>query len=372
MDNKKSKNIISACILIVILLAQTPFLGRVNGQMNNFLEAEENLLNLSREEKKILDQLFELVQKIELMERQEQAILEEVEKLKDQVNSLEEEILKEEEFYRRRQEDLGIILRGYQRNGPTSYFKAILESNSLSVLLRRVNILRTFAHNMGQFLDELEDSREKLLGEKTVLSQKLDEIEEKQKQMEEAIASNLDLKDEMERVLSSMGEAKTYYQNYLNSIEEVWGDLKLTLERAKEEFASIIEKDDLPEDALKISISLSGIRGSIDEETFNDIIGRNTSFVEILFSFKPGKVEMMIPEKNLVLGGKFKILDEHILKFEVMEGSFYDLALEDRIIEELFDGLNMSLSLRPLVGRNKVKSVKVQDGYVELSVKPVL
>lgn len=372
MSKKKNGQLLITYILIIIFVVITFFLAVVDGQVSSPVEIQQKLLEISSEEREILEQLFTLIQEIETMERQKEKITVDIEVLNEQINELEKTILKETKLYKEKQEALKAVLESYQRSGAVSYLKIILESDSLSTLLRRINILRDFTYNMGQLLDELEHSKEKLSKEKTTLAEKFKEIEEKQKKLDISIANNLRRKNDIEEILSSMGEVREYYQNCLNNIYTMWDDLKLILSEAKKEFSRIIERDDLPEEALKTTFTFSGIKGSMDEKTFNDIIAKHSSFIEVLFHFNLDKVEMVIPEKNLTLFGQFKILDEHILKFEIEEGNFYGLSLETNTIEELFGEWSMSLNLEPLIGNSKIKSIKVLNGYIELSVIPAL
>ncbi len=372
MLRKKSSKFLITCVMVIIFIVITFFLAIVDGQTGSSTEIQQKLLEISGEEKEVLEQLFTLIQEIETLERQKEKIIADIEVLNEQIAELEKTVSEETKLYKEKQEALKAVLESYQRGGAVSYLKIILESDSLSALLRRINILRDFTHNMGQLLKGLEHSREKLLNEGIVLSEKFEEIENKQKKMEASIADNLKKKDEIEKILSSMGEAREYYQNNLNHIHAMWDDLKIILSETKKEFSRIIENEDLPEEALKITFTLSGIKGSMEEQTFNDIIAEYSSFLEVLFHFNSDRVEMIIPEKNLTLFGQFEILDEHIIKFEIEGGNFYDLSLEADTIEELFSEWNMSLNFKPLIGNSKIKSIKVLDGYVELSIIPVL
>lgn len=364
-------------ILTIINLSSVVVDGQVSsmvmdGQAASSSEAREKLLNISEEEREVLEKLFTLIQEIERMEGEREEIIKDIDELDKQVIKLEKIVSEETKLYEEKQEDLKVVLRQYQRNGPSSYLKILLESDSLSILLRRINILKDLTHNMGQLLDEIEHSRQNLLMEKAMLAEKLKNIEKKQKQLDRSIASSLKLKDSMEETLWSMGEAREYYEGYLEDIDTMWEDLKLALVQIKKEFSTIIKKDNLPEEAIKMTLTLSGIKVSITEKTFNDIMAEHSSFTELLFRLKRDKVEIIVPEKNLILSGNFKVIGEHILKFEVEEGSFYGFPLEINTLEELFKEWNMALSLKPLIGNNKVRSIRILNGHVELSVLPVL
>lgn len=343
----------------------------VDGQISTPSEVQQKLAEVSGEEKEILGQLFAIIQEIEAMERQEEEVMLDIEVLNEDIAQIEEVIEEEMKLYEEKQEKLKTIVKSYQRGGTVSYLKIILESDSISSLIRRINTIRHINYSMEQFLSRLEQSKDKLLAEKATLDKKLRSVEQKQQQVQLAIDSNLKSKEEIEEILLSMGEKRDYYQNYLNIIHKTWDGMKPALLETMKQFANIIQNTKMPKESLKRTITLSGIKGAIDEKVFNDVI-KNSSFAGATFNFHTDRVEMVLKEKNLVLIGEFQIIDEHILKFQAKEGTFYGWPLETSAVEDLFKEQPMALSLKKLVGNNKIKSVQVEEGYIELLVKPVL
>lgn len=365
----KSFLVYSLAIAFVLMIFYTSMFAE---QPEPFLKIQEKLAGISEEERKILQNLFAQVQEIEALERQEAEIAREIKTINRDIESLEVKIEGEEIAYEKKREDLKLVLKSYQRKGPGSYLEIILDSDSLTTFLRRVNILRDLTRNTGALLELLEESRDKLAAEKAKLTEKLVLVEEKQKQLKESLTKKLQLKEEMEAYLASLKEERVFYQGYLADVQKMWEELKRLFPETAKEFSNIIEEGNLPVDALKISFSFFSIKGSIDEKTFNDIVAGHPKLPEMVFDFSPDRMEMKVPEKNLVLSGKFDILEEHILKFEVKEGNFYGMPLEPEAIEDLFREGDLVLDLKPLLGRNILHSVEIQDGNLELIIKPVL
>lgn len=342
----------------------------VIGQAGPFDEIQKKLTGISKEEKEKLDDLFTLTQEIELMEGEEKSIARDMEAIKLDINKLEKEIADEETAYEKKKESLKQVLRSYQRMGPGTYLEIILDSDSLTSFLRRVNILRDLTHNTGELLSTLEESRDKLAAEKTKLAAKLALVEEQQKKLDEALAKKKQLAEEQEKYLASLAEEREYYQEYLNGIQKMWDGLKPFFAEATKEFSSILVADNLPGDALKITFTLHGIKGSIGEKTFNDIIAAHSHLTKIEFHFEDGKVDMQVPERNLVLTGRFTALEGHILSFEVDSGSFFGMPLEAGSIKELIGKNALMVDLKPLLGKNELYSIETAEGYLQLTVIP--
>ena len=366
--SSKLKSILTLVIVISFVWA---FFGTsmVAMQVEPPLGIQEILVGISEEEKQVLQNLFTLAQEIVVLEIEEKELDAYLEKANQELISIEETIASEETHFTEKQEALKRVLKIYQKMGPGSYIEIIMDSDNLSTLLRRINTLRDLTRNTGKILETLEISKDKLAIEKLKLHEKLLTIKEKQEQSKEALSSKLKLKKEEEIYLASLKEKSMFYQEHLSNIKGMLDELKPIISKAAKEFSTIISDGGLPEDALKMTISLFSVKGSIDQKSFNEIISKRPNLSLMVFAFKTDEIEISIPERNLVLSGTFVIEDESVLRFQEGEGSFYGMPLEAGYIKELLGEEGIALDFKPLLGKNTMKSIKVQDGYMELNIK---
>jgi peptidoglycan hydrolase CwlO-like protein len=368
-----SKSVKIKVILILILIV--PFTqiffctSRALGKADPPSVVKEKLNGITDEEKKILQNLFILAQEIEVAEGEEKAIALDVENINGEIKDFEAKIQGSENAYTKKQEGLKQVLKSYQRMGPGSFFEIIMNSDSLSSFLQRLNILRDLTQNTGELLKQLDKSREELYSQKKILGEKLLLLKEKQNQSIEALNKKLQLKKEMEDYLASMEEERELYQGHLDNMQSMMKDLKLFLSKTSEEFSSIIENGSVPSSALRISFSLPDIKAFLDDKVLNDIIEKQPNLPKMVFDFNSGKVQMSFPEKDLILLGTFVIVDGHTLKFIAEEGSFYGMPLEPEYIKEIFSEGELELNFEPLLMGNTLQSLEVKDGYLEFSIK---
>lgn len=355
--------------IIVSLIFAGVSIGAVNGQSDPFSEIKGLLTGVSEEEKEILQNLFVLAQDIESMEAEEKKLAREIKAINQEIKVAEAAIAQGELAYDKKQESLKRVLQSYQRMGPGSFIEILLDSDSLSIFLQRINILRDLARNTGELLDQLEASGEKLSKEKAELSQKLVLLENRQKQSREALNKKMEFKEEMENYLASLNEEREQYQKQLADIQQVWNELKPLFSGAAKEFSRIIEEGSLPDNALRLSFNLLEIRGAIDDKDINSVIAEQSSLPDMEFGFHPGKVEISLPDKFLVLSGTFVILDGHTLKFEAREGSFYGMKLTQSSLKELFNEGDLVLDIEPLLAGNIIHGLEIKEGYIELISK---
>lgn len=341
----------------------------LTGQADPFSAVQEKLEGISVEEKKMLEQLFIILQEINLMENEGERIAQEIEDINNDVKILEKEITKEEDEYKIKQNGLGQVLKSYQRMGPVSYIGIILESDSLSSFLRRINILRDLTRDTGELLKKIEESKTRLIDRNKKLKDSIKMLEERQKELKQALEKANKLKADLEKHISDLGEEKELYKSYLTDMQIAWDEAKATFSKTAENFSKIVEGSSLSSEDLNLSFSINGVRGSLKENTINDIIAKQSDLKDMVIDFQPEKIQIVLSDKNLKLSGKFIIEEGYYLVFQAEEGSFYDMKLEPGSIEELLRENKLVLDLKALLGSNMtLKSVEIGEDYMELMI----
>ncbi len=356
---------------IIAVLFMVHFSGGTSSSQGDGLsEIKVKLDGISDEEKGVLQNLFTLTQEIKELEKEAAAITLEKDTIDAEIAAIRIAMEKDQVVYEEKKAVLKEVLKTYQKRGPGTYVEIILDSDSLTTLLRRINALRDLTRNTGLLLDGLEASRVKLSGEKLKLDDKLALMKEKQIKSKESLSRKLQRTKELEIYMESLNDEKAYYQGQLANIQQKWDEVKPLFSKISDEFTSMIKMDNLPSNGIRTSITFFGIKGSIEEATFNHIMKKNPRLPEMVLRFKPGRIEMELPENNLVLGGTFVIMEGNNLKFEINEGSFYGMPLGAAAIEELIQGGYPILNLKPLVGGNVLKSIEILEGTLEFLVIP--
>ena len=365
----KSRLLMGFCLSIVFIFFILSPNIRI-AQAQQFTEIREKLSGISEEEREVLKNLFILVQELEEMGKQQEIMVKEVDVTKEEVIQLESKIQNEEIEFLMQRDALRQVLKIYQRNGPGSYFEIILNSDSLTIFLRKLNTLRDLTRNTGKLLDLLENTRNNLAMQKEILSEKLLLLEAKQEKLEKSIVDKSKKIEQKEQYLTSLGDERDYYQGYLEGLQLLWNELNHLFSETTRELTRIIEEGSLPMDTFKTIFTIHGIEASVDEKTFNDIIAENTNLPKMVFNFYPDRIEIEVPEKNLVLAGKFVVVEGHSLKYEIDRGSFYGMPLEDSALEELYKEGYLMVNFKTLVGNNALQSIEMKEGYLELLIKP--
>ena len=335
-------------------------------------ELQGKLEAITDEQQDVLKNLFTLVQEIEEMEREEKSIVLEMDMINKDISSIEAEIADELENYNQKRDVLKQVLQSYQRRGAGTFLEIILESDNISSFLRRLNTLRDLTRNTGQLLESLKESKERLSVEKERLAEKLVLLKDKQEQLKVSIRAKSQLKEEKENYLASLEEERQYYQDQLHNLQVVWDDLKRLFPDMTREFSLMIAEGNLPPDAIEITFSFISIKGTLKDKALNAIIKENSRLTKMVFTFHPSETEINIPEKHLILSGNFEISEGNTLIFVGTKGSFYGLPLEAESINELFREGTLVFDLKPILGPNTIDSIEIMDGYLELTILPLL
>ncbi len=335
---------------------------------DNLEQIQEKLNSISEEEKQILKTLFIQVQEIEELERKNDNLELEINEMEKEVKIVEKNVKRAEEGYEKNLLGLEKVLKSYQRMGAGSYLEIILESDSLTNFIRRVNILRDLSRNSKELLQKIDRDKENLEKEKEKLEISLEQLQEKQREVEEVLNKKRKLVQEKENYLNSLKDDKQIYIDRLEYISLIMNELKNILGEFTEKFDKLIKSGGFPRDAVEEKITLKGVRGTIRQKTFNDIVSSNEDIPKMKFQFNEGEISMNVPDKDLYLSGNFVIEDNTILKFQPKVGSFLKMPLEKGTMDELFREGNFILNLKPLIGNVKIKSVEIKQQYIEIMV----
>jgi len=230
--------------------------------------------------------------------------------------------------------------------------------------------LKDLARNTGELLNSIGESRDRLTAERERHGEKLLQLAARQEQLEEFLAATLQLQEELEEHLVSLEEERDYYQEQLENMQQAWADLKPFISETIREFSLFIKEGEMPSDAMETTVTLLGIRAIFNENKFNEIIAGCPGLPVMVFSFFPGKVELSIPEKHLLLKGSFIIVEESAIEYKAAEGTFYGMPLGERALKELFRESPFRLDFEPLIGNNILFSIETREEKMELHLIP--
>ena len=358
-------------ILIIITLLSLAF-GEEG--LSGMSEARENLTDMTQEEKKVLEELFIIVQSIKETENIQESTKVEIENLRIDIKNMEAQITEQEKKYDDNLHIMEEILKNYQKNGATSYLNLILSSDSLHTLLRRINIIRDISRSTNTLLEDLEAAKAELIEDKAKIEETLDLVEERQKQLEDTLMKSNALKNNLELKLASLQEDKSKYESYLNNLETTWKEIKPLFSNTISMLVRTIEEGNVPDDTILLSnISLISVTGTISEAKFKNILKSLDFPTKVDIELSDGKIELIMPEIEIYMSGTLEIMDnKQSLIFNMEQGSYMGMKLEKSALEELFSFGYLELNFKSMLGRSTIKSIKIKDDSLELKLNPVL
>lgn len=372
-----SKQKHSGFIFMLIFVFTFSIIGlrnRVSADVKPIEEVQNKLKGISEKERNVLDNLFKLTQEMEDMEREEAKANSEIGTLQQEMKGLESKIEKQQKDYDEKLKVLEMVLVSYQRSGPASYLETLLKAENLTSFIRSINIIRDFSRNVGELLDSVDEGKKKLAEEKNKLTDKISIIDNKKKVLQESLDKKRKLKEEQQAYLDSFNEDKAHYEAQLKGLEQMWKEIKVLFSDIVKDFRRIVQDGYFPQSKLNLSFKFPIIKGALYEETFNDVIKSHSNLPNMVFHFHQDKVVIEVPDKHLILEGKFVIQGKTAFKLKVDKGSFYGIPLEASSIEELFKNGDLLIDIKDLAGERltfdiSLQSIKMKEGYLEFEVK---
>ncbi len=366
MLSRKTSRIILAIILAIFLMTSLlSFSWRAFGQP---LDIQGELDKISGEEKSVLEKLFKTLQEIEGMEAEERRLSSEISALQAGTDRLGTIIAEKQEDYNSGLEAFRQVLLNYQSSGPASYLGIILKSKDLSSFLKSVNLIRDMSRNLKKLLKLLKADKEELTVQKEALIKDAAVISSKISQLKTALAKQQQLRDELEAYLDSLKEEKDFYIGRFEELRKEWASLMNVFPRMMDEYRKVIENDGIPLESLNLRLEFPYFRGSIYEQTMNDVLKNHPVLPDITFDFKSGKAVIEVPENRLVLSGVFIVEGQSVISYRAESGTFYDMPLEASSIRELFSGGSLKIDFEKYISGIKVNSISIREGYVDFTV----
>lgn len=329
-------------------------------------EVRQQLEALTEEEKQVLEDLFALSQDIEDIQRQQVQLEIDLAAAEERVLVVEDEIETQELLFANQRDVLGEVLKSYQRRGPGSTLEIVLSAKDFSDLIQRINLVRELTSNTGNLMDELNAKLEQLEDERVVLQMLLETVEVQREALARVLAENLALRDQLENRLEALEEERMQYEGQLASLNQAWRDVNLVFSQFATEFGRLAETGGLPQNAITLSFSLTGVRGTLREEALNQAFRDAAGIEGVQLRFRPGRILVEIPDSRFELYGTFNIVEGTILQFIPEEGTFYGIQLTDASLRELFLEGVLEMDLVPVLEGYTLRTVRVIDGALEL------
>lgn len=363
----------TAVLLVLAIIVP----GHVSGEVKPITEAQEKLDGISEEEQKTLEKLFTLTQELEELEREEARLNGEIDQLKAKIAETDKSIEKKQKSYDNNLYIMEQVLISYQRGGPASYLEILLQSESLAAFLKNMNLIKDISRNTTELLDTIETGKKELEEQRKSLAADQELLIQKQKELELQLQEKQSIKEEQESYLTELREEKSKYEEHLNNLKVMWEDLKGIFSSIVGEFSRIIGEGYFTMEDLNLSFHLFSVTGFVSEDTFNTILREHSELPGIEFRFEPDNVVIEVPDKKLVLSGRFSITGNSALLFEPESGTFYGMPLEKDSIDELFKEGPLLLDFEEVAGDLVLidiylDSVTTGEGTLDFTIKTEL
>lgn len=357
-------------LTVILLLGVSGTLGSVGADSDPAAveAAKEQLSKASAAEQAVIRKLLALSSKIEEIDGQILKLNEDMAVLNTQMAEKNSQLENEGRNYTRTKESLAQVLRAQQRAGAASRIEVILGAENLKDLLHRINLLRDLSRNTSKLMRAIETLRSRLDLEKAALEEMAKTLAEQKKSLKGAQESQKAARLELERYLDSLKADKATYTAYLQTLETLWSSLKPVLTDTINSFNEIIRTGGLPADTVQMTGTLFNAKGRIEEKKFNQVLSKRKDLPEMRFGLFQERVTLTFPKYQTVLEGRFVLLDPQTIQYRVEKGTFYNMPLGAKALEELFSDGDLVFKLKTMIGKNTIKRIDHHNGYIELLI----
>lgn len=202
--NKKLVNALLISASLVISSMGTPiFAEDIDTQITN---AAQNVSNIEQQIETVQAQLQETQNKFKEVQQRAMDTLSKQTQALEQAQKLNEEIASLKEIISKREHQVAEQLRAVQTTGTKSYIDFILDSESISDLLNRVQVIATVINANQETIDTLEKSKR--------------DLEEKEAEQQAIIAEQQQIAFQLEVLKEELDQTVTAYQASLETLTQ--------------------------------------------------------------------------------------------------------------------------------------------------------
>ncbi len=375
MHIRSVKKLLIAVVIIIALLCSQQS-GWVFADVKPITEVQDKLEGISDEEKAVLENLFTLAQEVTGMEQEIKKIGEELEVIGEQQKELEKSIAASRKDYEVQLDLLRQVLVHYQRGGPATYLEILLNADNFTTFLKRINVLKDISKNVGELLNQIEIQKKSLEEQQEVLKEKEARSEEKQEELRSSLDKKQQLKEKQEEYLNSLKDQKSHYEEQLDNIEQMWDHSKGLFHNILLEIGQVIGNGFFTMGDLNLKFQIPLMKGAIEENNFNRILHEHSNLKNVKFHFTKDGVSIEVPDYQLHLAGKFVISGKTGIRYDVREGSFYDMPLEESSLNELFEKGALEIDFKAMAGDLildfNLEKIENKEGFLAFEIKPEL
>lgn len=373
--SRRNRKVLYVYLLAFILIFSYPI--GVLGEVKSITDMEDKLKNISEKQRDVLEKLFSITQEMDGLKIREDKLNKDITVILQQINDRKKKINHKQKEYDEKLMALKQVLVSYQRSGPASYLEILIKADNLSDFLKRINLIKDISRNEAKLLNSLQEGKKALLKEKAALKRKESVLAEKKEELKESLDKKQQLKKELELSLASLNTESTYYSDQLGNLKQTWEDCKSIFASIVGEISSVAGNGYFTIQDLNLSFDFTKITGSLKDTTFNQILKEHTNLTETLLHFHENHVIFEIPEKNLIVDGKFIVQGATSIVFQPETGSYYDIPLNKDSLYELFQKDALLIDFKKLTGNMvtidfSIQKVESEEGYLYFEIKPEL
>lgn len=331
--------------------------------------ADQDAKEGNEEERK---QLFALYAEIELTENKQKKLLYDIQRLKKEIKQLQKEIVSLEEESSSLLEEYAELLRARQKLGMGVNVASLLASKGLRDFLYRASALNEITRGVDDLNSRIIASMDAVEDRKKRTEESLNQVFERNKELKETLASMKKAAADLEKYLEQKGEERAAAEAELALIEAQWKELKHTFEQIVKDVTGIIERGGLPRESVELQVGFTGVSVIVREANFNKVLKEflqknHPEIAPMEFKLGDGGVYVRFPSHDVELFGHFEV-ENQSMRYIVERGKYRDMEMPQSSLDDLFLNREMVFNFQTLVGKSKLKSCTIHEGYIKIDV----
>lgn len=328
--------------------------------------AQDQIADLSAQQKSILSSLLDLILQMSDQERQVKAGMDDVNRAtaKEQgaAQSLETALLNYQNAWNRAADAVRLL----QQMGPGSFWQVVLEANSLRDLLHRVDLVVLLAGGIERSLHELQGQLASMKQLENRAKQVRQELEKQLVEQENRLAALQETQQHLQQLLEQLGQQQVQYQRQAEQLEADWG-------RQARDWVSLLPAGlaqlvgpETQLDGVRSQITAAGILLSVPWSALNSLLDNSPQLHGSRFLIQDEQVVLAGLGGQMEVIGYLAVNGSSAVQLVIKQARFQGITIPAREIQDLLADQLLLVDFSSLLLGMQLRSISVNGQTVEL------
>jgi len=367
---KRMRALVLASLLLLSLVATIPSAWAETPIWEEIQQSKSDLIgtasDITESETKVISEIFMLNRTAEEIRVRIAQINTDVALVVTQQTAAETERIRLESVRKDVKEQFARRARYYSENGSFAPIGFLIEANTFSNFLGRLDLLSMVLQRDARLLRDLKDLRAKVQAQESILTSKRAELTDLRARQQAEVTKLAAEVAQRELLLSELKDERGKVEARVNELERLWNTAaKSVLETLGTSLQVLaLRAEDIRPDSIQLSLFPPGATVTATQSDLNAFVKKDAVLKGLnlrLLASGDVYLEGDFSGATLSIRGRFSVKNRTVVTYEAKEVWFMEIRMPDAVVQELLSSGRMDFDFSALIGIWAIQQITVEQ-----------